>query len=75
MTLTRRARKRTTLTAEIRRWLSLDGRYAVDEVNSIYGLPRRYLTVQRLPNAQECVLSRHRKRSAAVRVLEQLVRS
>lgn len=75
MTLTRRARKRTTLTAVIRRWISLDGRYAVDEVNSLYGLPRIYLNVKRLPNAQECVLSRHRKRTAAVRTLERLARS
>lgn len=72
--LASRAKKRFTLTATIRRWTVSDAPYALDEVNSLYGLPRRYLVVQRLPCGQECVLSRHRKRAAAVKVLERFCR-
>jgi hypothetical protein len=61
-----RARRRTTSVATIRRWCSTDGRLAIDEVTSTLGLSRRYLLVRILPTG-EYVLSRHRRRTAAVR--------
>lgn len=72
--LTRRAKKRLTPTATIRRWTSQEASYALDEVASLYGPPRAYLVIRKLPGGQECVLGRHRKRVAAVKVLERICR-
>lgn len=68
--LTTRARRRTTISASIRSWRSQDGRYSVEEVNSLLDDYRYYLVTQRLPNGNQVIVSRHRKRTAAVKSCE-----
>ena len=64
-----RAKCRLTPTARIRCWQSVDGRFAIEEVTNLFGLPRRILAVERLANGNERILSRHRTRPAAIRAL------
>lgn len=75
LTLSRRCRRRVTLTAEIRSWGTPDGRYAIEEINSLFGLGRRYIAVETTPEGSQGILSRHRKRGAAVKSLDRYVRS
>ncbi len=73
--LARRAKKYQTSTAVIRRWAcqtQQDALYSLLEVTSLYGLPRRYLVVQKLREGGEVVISRHRKRTSAVKVLQRV---
>lgn len=71
----RRAIVRQTETSVLRRYAAADGPFVVVECQSLLGLPRRYLAVQRMPNGNECVLSRHRTKRAAARACETVFRS
>ena len=62
----KRGRVRDTETACLRRYNSHCGRYAVVEITSHFGLPRRWLAVRRNPNGNERVISRHRNRARAI---------
>lgn len=68
--LVKRAAKRTTHTAVIRSWRSTDGRWSVEEITSLFGLPRYYIVTGSDPGGLLGILSRHRKRQAAVRAYE-----
>lgn len=80
MCLTQRARKYTTETAQIRVWRvsfpgqrsAQAGRYSLAEVKSLYGLPKQYLVIQTLPGGGQVIVSRHRKRNSAARVIERI---
>jgi hypothetical protein len=72
MTLAKRARVLLTTTARIRTWPTPDGRYALEEIESLLGFPRRYIVAERLPNGNELPISHHRKRSAAIKRLQAL---
>lgn len=67
--LSSRATKRLTAAAVIRTWQTKDRRYAVEEIKSLFGLPTRYLVVERLANGNEAIISEHRKREPAVEAL------
>lgn len=56
----RRAKRYTTATALVRRFNSSDGRFAVCEVRSLFGLPLRVLAIRRTAHGEH-VISRHRK--------------
>ncbi len=73
--LTKRATKRRTDTAIIRSWRSQDGRYSLQEVQSIFGLPTEYLAVQVYPGGGQVILSRPRKRLPAERALDSFATS
>ena len=72
MTISRRARRYTTATCVIRSWAAQDGPYRVAEITSLFGLPKLYLAIQRQPGGGETIVSRHRKRSAAIRAIEKI---
>lgn len=61
----KRAKKKETESAVFRRWASTDGAYAVIEVTSKLGLPKRYLLVRAAGNGNEIVISRHRTKARA----------
>lgn len=69
-----RARVRVTATARLRRWSGGAGRLAVVEVVSLYGLPRRWLVIETAPGGER-VISRHRRRAAAWRAAERVLRA
>lgn len=78
--IAKRAIKYQTPTAVIRRWPARfqdaqDAIYSILEVKSLYGLPKRFLVVQKLREGGEVVVSRHRKRNSAVEVIERVARS
>jgi hypothetical protein len=66
-----RAKRRVTSTSIIRSWMHESGRYRVAEVKSTLGLPTLVLAIERLRNGSEIVRSRHRKKSAAFKAVEQ----
>jgi len=72
--LSKRAHKRTTDTAVIRSWTHQDAPYRLYEITSLFGLPRYYLVAKRLVGGGEVPASRHRLKSAAVRMIEQLAK-
>jgi hypothetical protein len=74
LALTKRPYKRVTDCAVIRTWRSQDGRWAVEEINSLFGLGTRYITVETSPDGSQGILSRHRERGAAVKQLEKIAR-
>lgn len=65
----RRARRRTTLVARERTWLSTCGRYKVVEARSLFrGMPTVYYAEVRCDDGGPCkwdLISRHRTRRAA----------
>lgn len=63
----RRAKITTTAAARLRRWRCRSAPLAVVEVQSLFGLPTRYLVVRRLPNGNKRVVSKHRKQAPALR--------
>jgi len=67
MKFTTRATVRMTLTARIRSWRAKDAPYLLEEIKSLYGLSTRFLLVRRLPSGNQYVVSRHRKRTAALK--------
>ena len=69
MTITKTPRRYSTEVAAIRCWRVKHAPYELVEIRSLYGLPRRYLVIERLPNGNERVVSQHRRRQAAERVL------
>lgn len=71
MILAKRARVRTTDTSTVRTWIARDLPYAIAELRSLFGLRRYYIAIRRHPNGNESIVSRHRKRSAAIRSIEQ----
>lgn len=73
--LTKRCRRRTTELAQYRSWRSRDGRYSLIEVKSLLDDHRAVLVVETLPSGGQVILSRHRKRKPAERVIERLARS
>ena len=74
MILAKRANVRSTDTAHIRTWRSRDLPGAIAEIRSLLGLPRYYLAIRLWPNGNESVVSRHRKRKAAIESLERRLR-
>ena len=67
MSLVKTPQRYHTPTAYFRRWrVKGTERYLV-EVNSKLGLPQRYLVVEKSPNGNELVISRHRSKRAASR--------
>lgn len=71
-TITKRAKRYTTPVAQLRRWRSRGGQYALVEIVSTLGLPSRYVVIERLPNGNEHIVSRHRSRRPAERRLARL---
>lgn len=67
MNFAKRAAVRMTPTAKIKTWRSIDAPFAIEEVRSLYGLAPRVLLVERLANGNASIVSRHRKRDAALR--------
>lgn len=65
--LTRRAVKRQTCAATIRTWR--DGQFSIAEVRSLFDGAVRFLVIETLENGNQIIISRHRKRSAAVKAL------
>jgi len=74
LTLSKRARKHQSHTAQIRSRASADGRYGVMEVVSTLDGYRSFLAVETLPNGNQMILSRHRKRTPAIQSLERVAR-
>ena len=74
ITWAKRAAIRRTATGRLRRYRALGQPYAVVELQSQLGLPRRWLAIQRLPNGNELIIGRHRTRRAAERRAEQTAR-
>ena len=62
MQFVQRAKRTETETAILRRWRALDAPRAVVEINSKFGLPKRYVVVD---TDTETIVSRHRSRAAA----------
>ena len=76
MNLATRARVHTSDTATIRTWRARDTTYALVEVVSLYEHGRRrYLVVDHLPNGNQYIISRHRRKSAALKSLAGQVES
>jgi hypothetical protein len=72
MTLPKRPKTRLTDAAKIKTWAPPGCRYAVEEITSLYGLGVRYIVVETTPAGLQGIVSRHRKKSAAVKTLEKL---
>lgn len=69
MNLTKRAKRTESSAASFRRWRDVESDLHLVEVKSKLGLPSRWLVVRQLNNGNEMVVSRHRKRSGAMRQL------
>lgn len=63
---TKRTTIRRTEVANLRRWQSCCGRFAVIEIKSLLGLTRRYLAIERR-TAGEAIIGRHRTKNGAER--------
>jgi hypothetical protein len=74
LSLAKRARKHLSHTAQIRSWTSQDRRYGIVEVLSLLDGHRSFLAVETLPNGNQMILSRHRKRTPAIQSLERVAR-
>jgi hypothetical protein len=71
----RRAKVRETPVAKLRRWQTSGGRFAVIHVRSLFGLPPRWLAVERCEaTGNERVISRHKTRAAAEAACRQRLR-
>lgn len=73
--LSKRPKIRLTDTARIRSWTTSDGRYAVEEINSLYGKPcKRYIAIE-IQDGQQSIVARHRARKATIASLTRYVNS